>query len=139
MSTITKKVERSIEPGKRYQFWLSSENADDGTPIAAGDIFMIDDSLGKPAHYVYIEPSAGTTLTIRLNSQVTRYPLRDARLNWPVPEKDLSDPRTHTDDTMAAIPIDAEATFTLNGIIPVSDIQIVTFSGSGASFELFVV
>lgn len=137
MSTITKKVGREVEGSRRYQYWASGENADDGSVIAAGDVFMIETSLGKPAHYVYLETSAGITLTIRLNSQVTQYPLRDSRLNWPVPEKDLEDPRTHTDSTMAAITIGASEVFELDGVLPVSDLQLITFSGG--TFELFVV
>lgn len=136
MATITKKVSKAVAGTHRYQYWASSENADDGTVIAAADVFMIENSLGKPAHYVYLETSAGITLTIRLNSQVTLYPLRDSRLNWPVPEKDLSDPRTHTDSSMAAITIGAGEVFELDGVLPVSDIQLVTFSGG--TFELFV-
>ena len=120
MATITKKVDKGVEPVKRYQFWLSSEDADDGTVITAGDIFMIEDSIGRPASYVRIETAAGTDLQIRLNSKKVAYGLRDARLNWPIPSNDLEIPVITHDDTMAAIPIDADATWELSGILPVS-------------------
>lgn len=136
MATITKKVDTGIAGGKRYQFWLSSENADDGTPIAAGDIFMIETSLGRPAKYLLITTSAGADVQIRLNTQVTTYPMRDARLNWGNVQPDLENPSTRTDTTQAAIAIDSSSLFELDGVVPVSDIQLVVF-GYG-SFDLFV-
>ena len=42
MADITKKVSKRISAEKRYQYWASSENADDGTAIAADDIFQIE-------------------------------------------------------------------------------------------------
>jgi hypothetical protein len=136
VATITKRVDRGIEPGKRYQYWKSSENADDGTPIAAADVFMIEDSLGKPAGYFYIETIAGTVLTIRINSRVVTYPLRDARLNWPAPEKDLENPIERFDTSIAAIEIGEDEVWEFQGVLPVSDIEIVTWSAG--TFEIFV-
>jgi len=136
MATITKKVDRGVLSGKRYQYWSSSGNADDGTPIAQGDYFMIEDSLGKPANYFYIETATGTDLSIRFNSKVVTYPLRDARLNWPVPEKDLENPITRYDSSMAAVPIGAGEVWEFSGVIPISDIEIVAWSTG--SFEIFV-
>jgi hypothetical protein len=136
VTTITKKVDRGISPNLRYQFWLSSEDADDGTSIAQGDVFLIEESLGRPAKYLYIETASGTDLTIRLNGRVITYPLRDARLNWPVPERDLENPVERQDTTMAAIAINAEDVFEIDGVLPIRDIQIVAWSAG--SFEVFV-
>jgi hypothetical protein len=136
MATITKKADRGIQPAKRYQYWKSSENADDATIIAAGDVFRIEDSLGKPASYFYIETGAATVLSIRLNSRVVTYPLRDARLNWPVPSLDLENPIERLDDSMGAIEIGADEVWEFQGVMPVSDIEIVVFSAG--SFEIFV-
>jgi hypothetical protein len=136
VATITKKVDRGIEPTKRYQYWASSENADDDTAIAAGDVFRIEDSLGKPASYVYIETATGTVLSIRLNGRVVTYPLRDARLNWPHPQPDLENPIERQDESMAAISIGANEVWEFQNVLPVSDIEIVVWSAG--SFELFV-
>jgi hypothetical protein len=136
VATITKKVDRGIESGKRYQYWKSSENADDGTPIEAGDVFMIEDSLGKPASYFYIETATSTVLSIRLNSRVVTYPLRDARLNWPVPQPDLENPIERFDDSIAAVEIGANEVWEFQGVLPVADVEIVVFSAG--SFEIFV-
>ena len=136
MATITKKVDRGIAGAKRYQYWKSSENADDGTAIAAGDVFFIEESLHRPAKYFYIETAAGTVLTIRINSRVITFPLRSANLNWPAPTPDLDNPVTRYDDSMEAIDIGADEVWEFQGIMPISDVEIVTFSGG--SFELFV-
>lgn len=138
MANITKKVDKNIEPGKRYQYWASSENADDGTVIAAADIFKIEDSLGRPASYVRIETSAGCNLVIRLNSQVVQYKLKAENKNHVIqaPNLDLANPITSTDGTMASIPISEDFTWTLHDVLPVSDIQIVSWSSG--TFEVFV-
>ena len=136
MSTITKKVSRGIEPAKRYQYWKSSENNDDGSSIATGDIFMVETSLGKPADYFYIETTLGTTLSIRFNSRIEEYRLRDARLNWPVPGPDLENPQVRYDDSAAAIEIGSGEVWEFSDVLPVSDIELVVFSAG--SFELFV-
>jgi len=136
VATITKKVDRAVESGKRYQYWKSNENADDGTSIATGDVFQIETSLGKPAHYVYLETTSGTSLQIRLNSQIVTYPTRDPILNWPYPDKDLENPWVRTDDSMEAVVIGENEVWEFNGVVPVSDIQIVSFDSG--SFELFV-
>lgn len=136
MSDITKKVSRGIRPGKRYQYFKSSETADDGTPTATGDVYRIETSLGKPADYFYIETSAATVLSIRINSAVVTYPLRDKRLNWPIPQPDLESPTERLDTSMAAIEIGADDVWEFQGVIPICDIEIVSFTAG--SFEIFV-
>jgi len=136
MATITKKVDRNIQGTKRYQYWVSTENNDDGTVIAVGDIFKLEDSLGRPARYVLITTSVGCDLEIRFNTQVTHYQPRDSRLNWPNPGPDLENPITVTDVSQDPVPVSANSYFELDNVIAVSDIQIATF-GYG-SFEIFV-
>lgn len=136
MATVTKKVDRSVESVKRYQYWASSENADDGTPIAANDVFMIEDSLGRPAKYLYIETAIGTDLQIRINSRKLSYTLNDARTDWPIPGYDWDSEVEQFDTTLAAIPIGADEVLELQKVIPISDITIVAFSAG--SFEIFV-
>jgi hypothetical protein len=133
MADITKKVHRDIDSTKRYQYWASSENADDGTAIAAGDIFKIEKSLGHPARYVYIETDTSTVLSIRLNSQVRRYPWKTIDRMAPPGNRavDIENVVTWTDDTQAAIPISDGSSAEIiefNQIIPISDIELVTFS-----------
>lgn len=136
MATITKKVDRGIQGLKRYQYWESTENSDDGVPIAVGDIFMIESSLGRPARYLYIEAGIGCDLEVRFNTQVTEYPLRDARLNWPNPGRDLENPITRTDTSMDPVPIDAGSYLEIDNALAIADIQIASFSYG--SFVLFV-
>lgn len=135
MSTITKKVDRGIEPNMRYQYWKSSEDADDGTAIAVGDLFMIEDSLGCPADYLYIQTDDSSNLKIRINGRVVTFPLRDTTLNWPVPLPDLTAPTVRQDTTMAAIDIGTDD-WEMDGVLPVRDIEIVSWSTG--TFAIFV-
>jgi hypothetical protein len=106
VATITKKVDRGVPAGKRYQYFGSGERNDNGDYISAGDIFMLEDSLGKPARYVYIETDASCDVEIRINSQYSIYPLRAARVNEPR-HPDLENPITMTDTSMEAFPVGA--------------------------------
>lgn len=147
MADITKKVDTHIDGNKKYQYWSSSENADDGTAIAQGDVFKIRDSLGKPAHYLYIETGVGCDLEIRLNSQVTFIPghrraAKNAeggrdRGSWPPGLPAIDEAITYTDDTMEAIPIGANEVWELEGVLAIDDIQIASWSTG--SFALVVV
>ena len=137
MATITKKVSKNIEPNKRYQYWSSAADTnDEGGSFATDDVFMIETSLGKPAHYLWIETTTGTTLTIRINSQVVRYPMRDPRLNDNPMPRALDEEFITTDSTMAAVPMGANEVWTMEDVIPITDIQIASLSGG--SFELLV-
>jgi hypothetical protein len=136
LATITKRVDRGIEGIKRYQYWASSELNDSGGAIAQADVFMIEDSLGRPASYFYIETAFGTDLEIRINSRIVTYPLRDARLNWPVTTPNLDSPVERFDTSMAPIVIGADEVWEFQGVMPISDITITTWSAG--SFEIFV-
>lgn len=74
MADITKKIDKSIPSTGRYVYWDCSENADDGTPIAQGDVFRITTSLGRPGKVTITTTSATSDLTVRPNSRTTIYP-----------------------------------------------------------------
>ena len=133
MAQIIKRVDKGVQPSKRYQYWSSGA---EGATISQGDIFMIEKSLHKPAKYLYIETDADCDVQIRLNSQITVYPKRDEILNWPVPGDDLENEATKTDDSMNAIQIGANEVWILDDGIPVSDVQIVVWTAG--TFELLV-
>lgn len=135
MASITKRVDPNIESTKRYQYWASSENADDGTVIAAADIFMIEDTLGRPARYVYIKTAALTDLSIKFNTRRREYPLRDPVVNQPQ-RPDLENEVITIDTSMAAIPVAAGSETTFQDVLAVSDITITAWSAG--SFELIV-
>ncbi len=136
MATITRRINKAIEPSKRYIYVKSSENADDGTVIAAGDVFRIEDSLGKPAHEFYIETAASTNLTVRFNSRLIQYKMRDIRLN-PVSSPDLENPVESIDTSLPILDIGAEEVWELKGVLPISDVEIVAWTTG--SFEIFAV
>ena len=135
MASITKKVDQNIESTKRYQYWASSENADDGTIIAALDIFMIEDTLGRPARYIYIKTAALCDLSIKFNTRMRTYTLRDPVVNQPQ-RPDLENEVITIDTSMAAIPIAASSEKIFQDVLAVSDITITAFSAG--SFELLV-
>jgi len=136
MATITKRVERAVEPSKRYQIFKSSGNNDDGDPIGVNDVFMIETSLGRPARMIQITADAyASNFSIRLNSRIVQYqtlkPIDDSP---PIP--DLPNPIISTDTSMEPIVIGAGESLVLNEMVPVSDIQIVSLDAG--SFEILV-
>lgn len=135
MATITKKVNRGVPAGTRYQYWISTENADDATVIAAGDIFRVNDSLGYPAKYLWIETLAGTGLKIRLNPRVPATPMREENKNYPN-RPAIEDQYYIQDDTMAAMAVGDGEIWDIHNVLPVYDIEIVAFGGGG--FEILV-
>jgi len=136
MATITKAVNKGIADAKRYQYWKSSEKADDGTAIATGDVFQIEASLGRPAKSFIIETASLTVLTIRLNSKVVTYPILEASRFYAVPQLDLENPIVRYDTSMEVIDIGADEVWRLDKILPICDIEIVSFTAG--SFEIFV-
>jgi len=140
MATITARVDRKIAPEKRMQYWYSSGLlADDGNPIGAGDVFMIEDSLGYTAKYLYIETEISANLSIRINSQVTFYPNRAKESSFPI-RPDLENPITWMDKSMNPIIIGNGDVWILENIRAVSTIEIVNWAGTGAGqeFDLLV-
>jgi len=138
MASITKRVNRGIEGNKRYQYWASSETDDAGGAIGTGDVFMIEDSLGRPANTIMIRTTGITSLSIRFNSKMVTYPKRTHEDDgiWPTP--DLANPATWYDSSMTAIPISANSVWALDNTLPISDITIVEYTAGSGSFTLFV-
>ena len=85
---------------------------------------------------MYIETTVGCNLTIRLNSQITRYRTKDEYLNWPVQYPELASPQITTDSSMAALVMGADEVWEIKNAIAISDIQIVSWSAG--SFEIMV-
>ncbi len=137
MATITKLVNRGIDQVKRYQYFSSSTDKNDsGSSFSAGDIIQVERSLGKPAKYVWIKTVEGTVLSIRLNSRITVFSPANPQLNDNPMLSDLSSARIISDSSMDTLPIPASTIWELDNCIPVSDIELATFSSG--SFELVV-
>lgn len=129
MSQITKLVNRAVPVQSRSQVFTDSD-------AVAGDILLVQDSLGKPAKTVQIQ--AGAILTVRFNVLHTVFPPRDTGLNG-FPFGDLS---VNTaagvqieDTSQSVVSLGAGETFSLDNDLSVQDIKIVTTSGT---FEIFV-
>jgi hypothetical protein len=127
MSNITKKVDRGIAETQRSQVFTQAD-------ASAGDILLVQDSLGKPAKTVHIDAVAA--MTVRFNVLRTIYPyLPDAGGAIQNPRFDLANGQSVEDTSQAVLSIAAGETFSLDNNIAVTDIKIVTAAGS---FEVFV-
>jgi len=142
MANITKAVAKNIPGAQRYQVWQSSENADDATSIAAGDVFRIKDSLGKTAKTITFQITGASDLSIRLNSRQTIYPRQYSGPESPFMNGDFYDNMAQGVEVLNyssdAIIIGGTATldWTWNKEIAISDIEIVTWSTG--TFQLIV-
>ncbi len=63
MADVIKKVNEALPPGQRYIVLSESD-------VATGDVIRILTSLGRTADTVTIEASAGSDLSIKINSRV---------------------------------------------------------------------
>lgn len=127
MADITKKIPRSIQ--SPVQWWSSSADQNDsGSPIAAGDIFKLGDSLNGPASEIIITTTAAGSMSFRLNPVVTVYPARPPNQSFYSDNNYfLASGVTFTDTSQTPIVIQASSTLTLPG--PINDLQLVTNSG----------
>lgn len=134
MTDIVKKASRSLPPLQRSQNFT---NAD----AVAGDVLMVEDSLGYPASHIVIEASNGP-IKIRFNVYQTIYPQRpyDALLRDDLPNissgvllNTSSGVLTNTD--RAFVNVEGGTTYTLDKMLAVKDIQLDTISGN---FDIFV-
>ena len=132
MATILFKVSKGIDSVKRIQYIASGAH---GATMSGGDIIDVIGSLGKPAKYLYIETTATCDLKIRLNSQVACVPMRDAGLNFPN-RPATEDTAYITDDSMNAIPIGANEVYEMDNIIPITDIELETWTTG--TFEILI-
>jgi hypothetical protein len=124
MADITKKVHNLVPGNQRSQ---SFTQADAG----AGDVIMVAESLGKPAHKVLFD--ADQALSFRLNVYHEIFPRRtgDQVINiWDECDVNLTSGIRYQDASMAEIFIDAGSTFELDNDVPVNDIEMVTVSGN---------
>ena len=132
-TNITKIVNTEIPSVQRYQYWKSSENNDDGAVMVQGDVFRIVRSLGRPAKNVVISTSSGSDLAVRFNNKynhVVRHEHINDMRNGEFYDN-LASTAEKSDTSMAAITIGsatAAQTFTLDGGLVVTDIQIVTWT-----------
>jgi hypothetical protein len=133
MANITKKITRHIGGS---QYWDTSTDLDDGAgAINAGDIFRIEDSLGKPGSTMSITTGAGT-ISIRINAMLTLYPARNSNEFFNSNYSNNISTGTETKDTsQTPIVIAASQTWEWNGEIPIRNIEIVSMA---ANFKLLV-
>lgn len=138
MATITKKMSALVPSANANQYWASSENNDDGTSIVQGDIFMIEDSLKRPATYLWIETDASCDLKIRFNNYFLHIPKKDYSSaefnNIRVPN--FTGQSWITDTSIAEVPILASQEWEINNAFPIRTIQVSTWTAG--TFNLFV-
>ena len=135
MADITKKVSTLIPANERSQVWVSSGQADDGTPIAEGDVFRVETSLGVPARSVLIKTEFPCNLQVRFNTRQRRYARHVesglmSALNTESFYNDLGTEREFVDNTMTALIIGSSTEDTdlvLTSTI-VRDIEITTWT-----------
>ncbi len=132
MADVIKKVDRGIAPTERTQNFTQAD-------ASAGDLILVQDSLGKPAKTMIIDAVAA--MSVRFNVRRTIFPpppfsdgITDGGLATQR-EFNLSDPRVVEDDTGALVTIGAGESFSLDNDIPVRDIKVVSAAGS---FDIFV-
>ena len=133
MASITKKVSSHVPGNDRYQVWTSSENADDGTPIAAGDRFEIASSLGRPARKLTLEVTGASDLVVRINSRVKRFAKHLGETSTGVHMSDTYDNLASpvwvdTNSTNLTIGGASSITWTFDKEIAIRDLAIVTWS-----------
>jgi hypothetical protein len=131
MAQITKKVDMNVYPTQRSQTFTQAD-------AGAGDIILVQTSLGKPARILSIE--AASTMTIRLNVLRTVYPARTQADGLVLPGVSPELPNLTKgveveDVTGALVTISANETFTLDNDMPVYDVKIVSAAGN---YEMFV-
>jgi len=129
MATITRKVDRQILPQLRHQYINSTMNSDLGVPLATGDMFLVEECLGKPAKYLWVETTAGTDLSIRINSRVVKVPMRDPILNNPQTPA-IENSYVVLDTTQGPVIIGAAEVWEIKNVIPINDITFIWTAGS---------
>lgn len=129
MADITKKVDRGIFPTSRTQNFTEAD-------AGAGDVLMVEQSLGHVARHVVIETDA--LLELRLNVYRKAYPRRAPFGDGLTDIDHLPNVAAGvdiTDDTGALISIEGGTTYELDNDVPVRDIQLLAVSGN---FDIFV-
>ena len=127
MANITKRVQPGIGAS---QYWDSAVDLDDGAGgIGTGDVFRIEESLGKPATNLTIKAAAA--MTIRINAYNKVYPNRQSNefFNADMFQNIYAGVENH-DTTQTPIAIAANNTFVMNGQVPIRNIEIVSAAGA---------
>ena len=128
MSDITKRVNRGIPCTQRTQSFTELD-------AGAGDVLMIEASLGHPAHILTVESAGG--MSLRLNVHQTVYPNRQGGdLMWTEHMPNLALGQNYKDNSMALIDLVSGETMVFDDGTPVKDLEIVTVAGS---FEILAV
>jgi hypothetical protein len=132
MADVIKSVDRGIPATERSQTFSESD-------AGAGDLILVQDSLGKPAKTMTIDAAAA--MTVRFNVRRVIFPrpdLNDGFSNSPngdIRRFNLSKPQVVEDTTMALVSIGAGESFALDNDMPVRDIKIESAAGA---FDIFV-
>jgi hypothetical protein len=129
MARITKPLDRSLSPLSRSQVFTEAD-------VDAGDIIMVADSLGHPGHYITIDVTGGGELSLRYNVIRSMFaPRRD--VFFPMSEfyPNTADKREFICSGVAAVTVDDNEIYALQGELAINDIQLETVSGV---FTIFV-
>lgn len=124
MADIVKKVHRLVPPNERSQSFTQAD-------ASAGDVIMVNESLGHPASRLLIE--AEDDMSVRLNVYQYIFPLHDEFEDlyvWGDPGRNLAAGTRVKDNEGVSIGIDAGETLELDKDIPVKDIELLTVSGN---------
>ncbi len=125
MAEITKKVDRAIPSGSRYQTFSGADVPNDG------DIILVEDSLGRAASRVDITPFV-SGMQVRFNVRQKIFNRRTAsfdELQWSDHLPNMTSGHSFIDATQGIVYVNVGNTLTLDGDIPVSDIEITVASG----------
>jgi hypothetical protein len=130
MSDITKKVSHAVPSQQRTQNFADED-------ATQGDILLIKDSLGRPAHYALVEALTGA-MELRFNVYHTIYPRRLIENEGGLMHTDhlpfVASGHQIKDNTQGSIDIqNGEAIEFMT--FPISDIELVVASGH---FNIFV-
>ncbi len=129
MSNITKSVDRAIAPQERTQVFTQAD-------ASAGDILMVESSLGHCAKTLQITSAGG--MTIRFNVLRTIYPpsvMEGLQNPGQLEHLNLALGVSIEDTSQTVQTIAASGTFNLDKTIPIRDIKIVSVTGN---FSVFV-
>lgn len=135
MADITRRVNRGIPPTKRFQSWDSAVHRNDaGEGFAEGDIFQVETSLGHPASHVNIvvDTTPAGSMSVRFNPEVRIFRRRDRGEYGYLSENEIwvaSGITWSGDTSMNAIILEEGDTYNIDNELPVSTIQLATYSG----------
>jgi hypothetical protein len=124
MTKITNKIDRLIPTLERTILF-------DQDDAVAGDILMVEDSLGRPGRHVNIDVDAGGSLTVDFNVLQTVFPNRefDTSLMYTAQMPNVSLGQEVTVSGVASIAVGASESWSQDNEFPVKSIKILSESG----------